>query len=53
MLDADPGVSTNRTVYTFVGSPKAVIEGAMAAARVAYQTIDMKTQRGEHPRIGI
>ena len=34
LLDVDPGASTNRTVYTFVGEPEAVVEGALAAARV-------------------
>jgi glutamate formiminotransferase/formiminotetrahydrofolate cyclodeaminase len=52
LLDVDPGVSTNRTVYTFVGAPGAVVEGALAAARVARQRIDMRRQRGEHPRVG-
>ncbi|XP_054667564.1 formimidoyltransferase-cyclodeaminase isoform X3 [Grus americana] len=41
LLDVDAGASTNRTVYTFVGSPEAVIEGALSAARVAGQLIDM------------
>lgn len=52
LLDVDPGQSTNRTVYTFVGSPEAVVEGALAAARVARQLIDMRRHRGEHPRMG-
>jgi glutamate formiminotransferase/formiminotetrahydrofolate cyclodeaminase len=52
LLDVDPGASTNRTVYTFVGAPAAVVEGALAAARVARQRIDMRRQRGEHPRVG-
>ncbi|WP_457553153.1 glutamate formimidoyltransferase [Desulfobacula sp.] len=52
LLDVDPGKSTNRTVYTFVGSPKAVIEGALSAARVARQKIDMRTHKGEHHRMG-
>ena len=52
LLDVDPGRSTNRTVYTFVGSPEAVVEGALAAARVARERIDMRTQTGEHPRVG-
>ncbi len=52
LLDVDPGRSTNRTVYTFVGSPEAVVEGALAAARVARDRIDMRTQTGEHPRVG-
>ncbi len=52
LLDVDPGFSTNRTVYTFVGDEKSVVEGALAAARVAYKLIDMKKQKGEHPRMG-
>uniref|UniRef100_A0A671YZ87 Formimidoyltransferase-cyclodeaminase n=1 Tax=Sparus aurata TaxID=8175 RepID=A0A671YZ87_SPAAU len=41
LLDVDPGASTNRTVYTFVGSPEAVVEGALNAARQAFSLIDM------------
>jgi glutamate formiminotransferase/formiminotetrahydrofolate cyclodeaminase len=52
LLDVDPGRSTNRTVYTFVGAKAAVVEGALAAARVARQRIDMRRHRGEHPRLG-
>jgi glutamate formiminotransferase/formiminotetrahydrofolate cyclodeaminase len=52
LLDVDAGRSTNRTVYTFVGAPEAVVEGALAAARVAHQRIDMRGHRGEHPRMG-
>lgn len=52
LLDVDPGFSTNRTVYTFVGEPDAVIEGALNAARVARELIDMRRHTGEHPRMG-
>ena len=52
LLDVDPGKSTNRTVYTFVGSPEAVIEGALNSARIARQKIDMRTHKGEHHRMG-
>jgi glutamate formiminotransferase / formiminotetrahydrofolate cyclodeaminase len=52
LLDVDPGASTNRTVYTLVGAPEAVVEGALAGARVARSRIDMRTQKGEHPRVG-
>ena len=52
LLDVDPGKSTNRTVYTFVGSPEAVVEGALNSARTARKLIDMRHQRGEHPRMG-
>lgn len=52
LLDVDPGKSTNRTVYTFVGSPEAVVEGAFNSAKTAKGLIDMRHQTGEHPRIG-
>ncbi|KAM3585303.1 uncharacterized protein V6R79_013606 [Siganus canaliculatus] len=52
LLDVDPGASTNRTVYTFVGSPEAVVEGALNAARQAFNLIDMSKHSGEHPRTG-
>jgi len=45
LLDVDPGKSTNRTVYTFVGDPDAVVQGALNAAGVARQKIDMKTHK--------
>ena len=52
LLDVDPGRSTNRTVYTFVGAPEVVVEGALAAARTARTLIDMRKHEGEHPRMG-
>lgn len=47
LLDVDPGASTNRTVYTFVGSPDAVVEGALNAARQAFSLIDMSKHSGD------
>ncbi|EMS77894.1 glutamate formimidoyltransferase [Desulfotignum phosphitoxidans] len=52
LLDVDPGKSTNRTVYTFVGDEETIIEGALAGARIAKEKIDMRTHKGEHPRFG-
>lgn len=52
LLDVDPGKSTNRTVYTFVGEPDAVLEGALNSAKIARKLIDMRLQTGEHPRMG-
>ncbi|EGG19026.1 hypothetical protein DFA_02269 [Cavenderia fasciculata] len=52
LLNVDPGVSANRTVYTFVGTPDQVVDAAVAAARTAYNLIDMAKHVGEHPRIG-
>ncbi len=45
-MDVDPGVSTNRTVYTFVGSPDSVVEGALNGAKAASQLIDMTRHTG-------
>jgi len=52
LLDVDPGKSTNRTVFTFVGDPETVVEGAFQFAKTAYELIDMTKQSGEHPRMG-
>ncbi len=52
LVDVDPGYSTNRTVYTFVGDPERVVEAALAAAAVARSRIDMRSHSGEHPRFG-
>lgn len=52
LLDVDAGSSTNRTVFTFVGDPDSVVDGALAAARVGAELIDMRKHTGEHPRFG-
>lgn len=46
LLDVDTGPSTNRTVYTFVGRPQDVVEGALNAARAASRLIDMRRHKG-------
>lgn len=52
LLDVDPGKATNRTVVTFVGSPKVAIEAAFQAIKKASEVIDMRNHTGEHPRMG-
>ena len=52
LLDVDPGATTNRTVVTFVGSPAAVVEGAFRGIKKAAELIDMRKQKGAHPRMG-
>ena len=52
LLDVDPGKATNRTVVTFVGHPQAVVDAAFAGIQKAAELIDMRTHRGEHPRMG-
>lgn len=42
----------NRCVITVIGGPAEVEEGAVAAARMAREWIDMRRHRGVHPRVG-
>lgn len=52
LLDVDPGADTNRTVYTFVGEPEAVLAAAFNAIQAGQALIDMSRHSGAHPRIG-
>ncbi|NOS85833.1 MAG: glutamate formimidoyltransferase [Ignavibacteria bacterium] len=52
LLDVDPGKSTNRTVFTFVGDPDSVVEAAFQFTKTAYELIDMTKHSGAHPRMG-
>lgn len=52
LLDVDAGEATNRTVVTFVGDPKNVVDAAFHAVRKAAEVIDMRLHHGAHPRMG-
>ncbi|MGN1211884.1 MAG: glutamate formimidoyltransferase [Candidatus Cryptobacteroides sp.] len=52
ILNVDPGEATNRTVVTFTGSPKEVVEAAFQGVKKAGETIDMRLHHGAHPRSG-
>lgn len=52
LLDVDPGEATNRTVVTFVGEPKPVMDAAIRAMKKAAELIDMRKHHGAHPRMG-
>lgn len=52
LLDVDPGETTNRTVVTFVGTPKTVVEAAFRGIKKAAELIDMRKHKGAHPRMG-
>ena len=52
LLDVDPGFATNRTVFTFVGSPEAIKEAAFQAIKTGSELIDMREHSGEHARMG-
>jgi glutamate formiminotransferase / 5-formyltetrahydrofolate cyclo-ligase len=50
-LHSDP--DHNRSVLTFVGEEDAVLSGAIALAKVCAAELDLATQAGEHPRMGV
>lgn len=52
LLDIDPNADANRTVITFAGTPALVCEAAFQAIKKASELIDMRQQKGAHPRIG-
>nr|WP_294791863.1 glutamate formimidoyltransferase [uncultured Mucilaginibacter sp.] len=52
LLNVDAGRDANRTVITFAGEPEVVVESAFNCIKKAAELIDMRTQKGEHPRMG-
>ena len=52
VLDTHIDPDHNRSVITFVASPEHVVEAAVQAVKRASELIDMRTHRGEHPRLG-
>ncbi len=52
LLDVSSDSSHNRSVLTFVGDAPAVRAGVLALFREALARIDLRTHRGEHPRMG-
>lgn len=52
LLHIDSSPAANRTVLTFAGSPEAVTEAAFRAIKKASEQIDMRFQKGAHPRLG-
>ncbi len=52
LLNISSDKDHHRSVFTFVGEPEAVKEAAFSFALKAIDLIDMRTHRGEHPRMG-
>jgi glutamate formiminotransferase len=52
LLEIDPNEDANRTVITFAGAPENVVHAAFQAIKKASKLIDMRLQKGAHPRIG-
>ena len=52
LLDVSSDGAHNRSVLTFVGDAPAVRAGVLALFREAVGRIDLRTHKGEHPRMG-
>lgn len=52
LLDKEMDADHNRCVVTLVGAPEPVSRAAFNAVRKAAELIDMRTHKGEHPRMG-
>ena len=52
ILDVSSDADHNRSVFTYLGEPRTVLEATQAMARKAFERIDMRTQHGSHPRMG-
>ena len=50
-LHSDP--DHNRSVLTFAGGEDPVLEGAIALAKACAAELDLASQSGEHPRMGV
>ena len=52
LLDHSSDASHNRSVFTVVGDAPALKAGILALFEAAVAAIDLRTHRGEHPRLG-
>jgi glutamate formiminotransferase len=52
LLDFSSDASHNRSVFTLVGDADSVERAVLALFERAIADIDLRTQRGEHPRLG-
>lgn len=52
LLDRSMDASHNRAVVSMIGSPDAVGEAAIRGVDEAARLIDLRSHRGEHPRMG-
>ena len=52
LLNLEPDADYNRVVVTMAGDENGILDGAVNASKAAAELIDMRTHKGEHPRIG-
>lgn len=52
LMELNSDKDHNRSVFTYKGSPEAVLEGTKRLSKKALELIDMRKQKGSHPRMG-
>lgn len=52
LVSCEPEYDFNRTVLTIIGEPAPLKEALLDMAAKSYELIDMREQKGTHPRIG-
>lgn len=52
LIDLNSDKDHNRTVFTYIGEPNAVLEGTKRLCAKAVELIDMTKHTGSHPRMG-
>jgi len=52
ILDVSSDADHNRSVFTYLGEPREVLEATKAMAQKAFERIDMRNHHGSHPRMG-
>jgi glutamate formiminotransferase len=52
LLDYSGDANHNRSVFTLLGDPEGIAEGAFRLCKLAARRIDMTKHSGEHPRMG-
>jgi glutamate formiminotransferase len=52
ILDISSDADHNRSVFTYLGEPRAVLLATQKLAEKALERIDMRIQHGSHPRMG-
>lgn len=53
IVDVQYDSDYNRSVITFIGTPEAVFDANISAAKKAIELLDMNKHKGQHPRIGV
>jgi glutamate formiminotransferase len=52
VIEVNSDADHNRSVFSWIGEPDNVLDGAKRAAAKAVELIDMREHRGSHPRMG-